>query len=45
MRNPKMKGYIDDYYSVNKFIKAYENWVGPMTDRQQWLKVEAGGRP
>jgi hypothetical protein len=34
MRNPKMEGYIDDYYSVNKFIKAYENWVGPMTDRQ-----------
>jgi hypothetical protein len=42
MRNPKMEDYIDDYYSVNKFKKAYENWVGPMTDRQQWPKVDPG---
>ncbi|KAM0910306.1 hypothetical protein ACQ4PT_014248 [Festuca glaucescens] len=42
MRNPKMEDYIDDYYSVHKFKKAYENWVGPMTDRNQWPKVDLG---
>lgn len=42
MRNPKMENYIDDCYSVHKFQKAYENCVGPMTDRQQWPKVDPG---
>ena len=42
LRNPKMEDYIDDYYSVEKFKKAYENWVSPMTDRQQWPKVDPG---
>jgi hypothetical protein len=42
MRNPKMEDYIDDYYSVHKFKRAYESRVGPMTNRDQWPKVDLG---
>ena len=33
---------VDDYYSVERFKKAYEGTVMPMTDRSQWPKVELG---
>jgi hypothetical protein len=42
MRNPRMEDYIDESYSVHKFKKTYENWVGPMIDRDQWPKVDLG---
>jgi hypothetical protein len=42
MRNRSVEDYIDDYYSVDKFKKAYEHVIAPMTDRDQWPKVDMG---
>jgi len=42
MRNRSVEDYIDDYYSVDKFKKAYEHVISPMTDRNQWPDVDLG---
>ena len=42
MRNRSVEDYVDNYYSVAMFKKAYENVVRPMTDRTQWPKVQMG---
>jgi len=41
-RTRNVEDYVDDYYSVDRFKKAYEGTVMPMTDRSQWPKVELG---
>ncbi|CAO2038750.1 unnamed protein product [Urochloa humidicola] len=41
-RNRNVENYVDDYYSVERFQKAYEGAVMPMTDRNQWPKVDLG---
>jgi hypothetical protein len=40
MCNRSVENYVDSYYSVAMFKKAYENVVRPMTDRNQWPKVQ-----
>ena len=42
LRNKSAEDYIDDYYSVDVFKKAYAGIVMPMTDRNQWPKVDMG---
>ena len=42
MRNRSVEDYIDDYYSVHKFKKAYEHVIGPMNGRDQWPEVDMG---
>jgi hypothetical protein len=44
MRKRSVEDYINDYYSVAKFKKAYEHVINPMTDRNQWPQVEMGFR-
>jgi hypothetical protein len=34
-----MKYFMDDYFSVDKFKKAYARFVEPLGDRATWLKV------
>jgi len=42
MRNRSVEDYIDDYYSVHKFKKAYEHVIAPMNGRDQWPEVDMG---
>ena len=42
MRNRSVEDYVDDYFSVDKFKKAYEHVIKPMTDRNQWPEVDMG---
>ena len=42
MRNRNVEDYIDDYYSVHKFKKAYEHVIAPMNGRDQWPEVDMG---
>ena len=42
LRNKSAEDYIDDYYSVDVFKKAYAGIVMPMIDRNQWPKVDMG---
>jgi hypothetical protein len=34
-----MKYFVDDYFSVEKFKKAYARLVEPLADRGSWPKV------
>jgi hypothetical protein len=40
MRKRSVEDYINDYYSVAKFKKAYDHVINPMIDRNQWPQVE-----
>jgi len=42
LRNKSAEDYIDDYYSIDVFKKAYAGIVMLMTDRNQWPKVDMG---
>jgi len=42
MRNRSVEDYVDDYFLVDKFKKAYEHVIKPMTDRNQWPEVDMG---
>ena len=34
--------YVHEYFSVQRFIAAYERVIEPMTDRSMWPKVDLG---
>jgi hypothetical protein len=42
MRNRSVEDYVDDYYSVEMFKKAYESAINPLTNRSQWPEVNMG---
>jgi hypothetical protein len=42
MRNRSVEDYVDDYYSVEMFKKAYESAINPMTDRNQLPEINIG---
>jgi adenylate kinase family enzyme len=37
-----MEEYVDDYYSVGRFMAAYEGVIDPLTDKNQWPHVDTG---
>jgi len=37
-----VEDYIDNYYLVHKFKKAYEHVITPMNGRDQWPEVDMG---
>jgi hypothetical protein len=41
-RNRDVDDFVDEYYSVDMFKRAYEGVVMPMTGRSQWPKVNMG---
>lgn len=41
-RNEELERYVHEYYSVDKFKAAYAGLVMPMTDKNQWPKVDLG---
>jgi hypothetical protein len=40
VRNVGMENFVDDYYSVDKFRKAYMRRIPPIGDRSFWPKVD-----
>lgn len=42
MRNTSVEDYVHEYYSVDRFRKAYAGDICPMTDRTQWPEVDMG---
>ena len=41
-RHAKMDEFIDDYFSVNRFRKAYAGTFNPMTSKDSWPRVDLG---
>ena len=41
-RHAKMDDFIDDYFSVDKFRKAYAGTFNPMTSKDSWPCVDLG---
>jgi len=39
-RHAKMDEFIDDYFSVNRFRKAYAGTFNPMTSKVSWPRVD-----
>jgi hypothetical protein len=39
-RNVRMEDFVDDYFSVEKYVKAYERVVEPIGDKSMWPKVD-----
>jgi hypothetical protein len=39
-RNVMMEDFVHDYYSVEKFIKAYARRIEFMTSKEKWPKVD-----
>jgi hypothetical protein len=40
LRNVGMENFVDEYYSVDKFKKAYLRRVPPIEDRSFWPTVD-----
>jgi hypothetical protein len=41
-RDVKLEGFIDDYYSVEKFKNVYKRVVVPLGDKSFWPNVDIG---
>jgi hypothetical protein len=37
-----MEEYVHEYYSVGRFMAAYEGVIEPLTDKNQWPHVDTG---
>ncbi|XP_062203799.1 uncharacterized protein LOC133906007 [Phragmites australis] len=42
IRQYKMEDYVHEFYSIERFRKAYEGILYPMTDKSEWPAIDPG---
>jgi hypothetical protein len=38
-----MEHFVDEYYSIQKFINAYKRLIEPLPNKSRWSKVDISG--